>query len=80
MHRRRSKSAKADAPDADKSRKALGGRGAQYYWLHYAFKQDKTAAAIPELKAAAALLKGEDDQAYARALYGLGFAYGKLNS
>ncbi|HET7891815.1 MAG TPA: hypothetical protein VFL34_09830, partial [Candidatus Sulfotelmatobacter sp.] len=42
-------------------------------------KQDKSAAAIPDLKAAAALLKGQDDQQYARALYGLGFAYGKLN-
>ena len=42
-------------------------------------KQEKTAAAIPELKAAAVLLKGQDDQQYARALYGLGFAYGKLN-
>jgi hypothetical protein len=25
------------------------------------------------------LLRGQDDQPYARALYGLGFAYGKLN-
>jgi hypothetical protein len=45
----------------------------------YAFKQDKTAAAISELKAAAALLKGQDDQQYARALYGLGYSYGKLS-
>ncbi len=45
----------------------------------YAFKQDKTTAAIPELKTAAGLLKGHDDQQYARALYGLGYAYGKLN-
>jgi tetratricopeptide (TPR) repeat protein len=42
-------------------------------------KQEKTAASIPELKSAASLLKGQDDQQYARALYGLGFAYGKLN-
>ena len=42
-------------------------------------KQDKTAAAIPEFKSASALLKGQDEQQYARALYGLGFAYGKLN-
>jgi hypothetical protein len=42
-------------------------------------KQDKTTAAIPELKSAAALLKGEDDQQYAVVLYRLGFAYAKLN-
>ena len=29
--------------------------------------------------AAAALTKSQDEQQYARALYGLGFAYGKLN-
>jgi hypothetical protein len=45
----------------------------------YVFKQDKTTAAIPELRAAAGLLKGQDDQQYARALYGLGYAYGKLS-
>jgi tetratricopeptide (TPR) repeat protein len=42
-------------------------------------KQYKTAAAIPELKTAVALLKGLDDQQYAIALYRLGFAYAKLN-
>jgi hypothetical protein len=42
-------------------------------------KQEKTAASIPELRTASTLLKGQDDQQYARALYGLGFAYGKLN-
>ena len=42
-------------------------------------KQDKSTSAIPELKTAAGLLKGQDEQLYARALYGLGFAYGKLN-
>jgi predicted Zn-dependent protease len=42
-------------------------------------RQEKTAAAIPELKSATALLKGEDDQSYALAMYRLGFAYGKLN-
>jgi hypothetical protein len=42
-------------------------------------KQDKTPAAIPELKSAAALLKGQDDQQYAVALYRLGFAYAKSN-
>jgi len=70
--------AKADAPDADKSRKVSGG--VAHCTIGWAYlKQEKTAAAIPELKAAAELLKGEEEQQYARALYGLGFAYGKLN-
>lgn len=70
--------AKADAPDADKSRKLSAG--AAYSTIGWAYlKQDKTTAAIPELKTAAGLLKGQDEQQYARALYGLGFAYGKLN-
>jgi predicted Zn-dependent protease len=42
-------------------------------------KQDKTAAAIPELKSASVLLKGQDDQQYAIVMYRLGFAYAKLN-
>lgn len=70
--------AKADAPDADKSRKLSAG--AAHNTIGWAYlKQEKTTAAIPELKAASGLLKGQDDQQYARALYGLGFAYGKLN-
>jgi tetratricopeptide (TPR) repeat protein len=70
--------AKADDPDADKSRKLSAGMA--HSILGYAFiKQDKTAAAIPELKMSAALLKGQDDQQYAIALYRLGFAYAKLN-
>ena len=70
--------AKPDAADADKSHKVAAG--AAHNTIGWAnLKQDKTAAAIPELKSAAALLKGQDDQQYARALYGLGFAYGKLN-
>ena len=71
--------AKPDAPDADKSRKLSAGVAHTIVGYVYAFKQDKTAAAIPELKTAAGLLKGQDDQQYARALYGLGYAYGKLN-
>ena len=71
--------AKADAPDADKSRKLSAGVAHTIVGYTYAFKQDKTSAAIPELRAAAGLLKGQDDQQYARALYGLGYAYGKLN-
>jgi tetratricopeptide (TPR) repeat protein len=70
--------AKADAPDADRSRKLSAGIG--HSTLGYAYmKQDKTAAAVPELKAASGLLKGQDDQQYAIALYRLGFAYAKLN-
>ena len=70
--------AKADAPDADKSRKLSAG--AAHNTIGWAYlKQEKTTPAIPELRAAAALTKGQDEQQYARALYGLGFAYGKLN-
>jgi tetratricopeptide (TPR) repeat protein len=70
--------AKADAPDADKSRKVSAGVAHNTMGWAY-LKQDKPASAIPELKAASDLLKGQDDQQYAKALYGLGFAYGKLN-
>ena len=70
--------AKADAPDADASRKASAG--AAHSTIGYVYmKQDKTAAAIPELKSATTLLKGADEQSYAVALYRLGFAYAKLN-
>jgi tetratricopeptide (TPR) repeat protein len=70
--------AKPDAPDADKSRKLAAG--AAHNTIGWAYlKQDKMTPAIPELKSASALSKGEDDQQYARALYGLGFAYAKLN-
>jgi tetratricopeptide (TPR) repeat protein len=70
--------AKADAPDADRSRKVSAG--VAYSTLGYAnMKQEKTAAAIPELKSASVLLKGQDDQQYAIAMYRLGFAYAKLN-
>lgn len=70
--------AKADAPDADKSRKISAGIAHNTIGWAY-LKQEKSAPAIPELKSASALLKGQDDQQYAKALYGLGFAYGKLN-
>jgi tetratricopeptide (TPR) repeat protein len=70
--------AKADAPDADKSRKISAGVSHSTIGFAY-LKQEKTAAAVPELKSATALLKGQDDQQYGRAMYGLGFAYGKLN-
>jgi len=70
--------AKADAPDADRSRKISAG--VAHSTLGYALmKQDKTAASIPELKSATELLKGQDEQSYAVAGYRLGFAYAKLN-
>jgi tetratricopeptide (TPR) repeat protein len=70
--------AKADEPDADKTHKTSAG--AAHSTLGYAYlKQDKTAAAIPELKSAVAFLKGADDQQCSIALYRLGFAYAKLN-
>jgi len=70
--------AKADSPDADRARKVSAG--AAHSTLGYALmKQDKTAAAIPELKSASALLKGQDDQQFEIAMYRLGFAYAKLN-
>lgn len=70
--------AKPDAPDADKSHKVYGGTAHNIVGWAY-LNEEKTTPAIPELKAAAALLKGQDDQGYARALYGLGFAYAKLD-
>ena len=70
--------AKPDAPDADKTRKISAGVAHNTIGWAY-LKQEKTAASIPELKTASALLKGQEEQQYARALYGLGFAYGKLN-
>jgi tetratricopeptide (TPR) repeat protein len=70
--------AKADEPDADKSRKLSAGMA--HSILGYAYiKQDKTSAGVPELRSAAGLLKGQDDQQYSIALYRLGFAYAKLN-
>ena len=70
--------AKADEPDADRSRKLSAGMA--HSILGYAYiKQDKTATAIPELKSAVELLKGQDDQQYSIALYRLGFAFAKLN-
>ena len=71
--------ANADAPDADKPRKISAG--VAHNIIGFAdLKQEKTASSIPELKVAVALLEGQgEDQQYARALYGLGFAYGKLD-
>ncbi len=70
--------AKADDPDADRSRRLSAG--VAHSIVGYAdIKEDKTAAGIPELKSAVDLLKGQDDQQYSIALYRLGFAYAKLN-
>jgi tetratricopeptide (TPR) repeat protein len=70
--------AKATEPDADRSRKLSAG--VAHSTLGYAYmKQEKTLAAIPELKSGAVLLKGQDDIAYATALYRLGYAYAKVN-
>jgi tetratricopeptide (TPR) repeat protein len=70
--------AKEHEPDADRTRKLSAG--VAHSTLGYAYmKQDKTAAAIPELKSASVLLKGQDDAAYATALYRLGYAYAKTN-
>jgi tetratricopeptide (TPR) repeat protein len=70
--------ANADAPDADKSRKISAGVAHSTVGWTY-LKQEKWASAVPQLKAASDLFKGQDDQQYARALYGLGFAYAKLS-
>jgi tetratricopeptide (TPR) repeat protein len=70
--------AKASAADADTAHKISAG--VAHSTLGYAYmKQEKTTLALPELKAATGLLKGQDDQQYAIAAYRLGFAYGKLN-
>jgi tetratricopeptide (TPR) repeat protein len=72
------KEAKADAADADRSSRLSAG--VAHSTLGYAYmKQDKTAAAVPELKTSADLLKGQDEQQYAIALYRLGYAYAKLS-
>lgn len=69
--------AKADAPDADKSRKVSAGVAHSALGRVYA-KQEKTLPSITELKLATGLLKGQDDQQYAFAAYFLGWDYAKL--
>jgi tetratricopeptide (TPR) repeat protein len=70
--------ANADAPDADRSRKISAG--AAHSTIGYAYmKENKTAAAIPELKSASTLLKSLDDQQFSIAMYRLGYAYAKLD-
>jgi tetratricopeptide (TPR) repeat protein len=69
---------KADAPDADRSRKLSAGM-AQSTIGYALMKQDKTAVAVAHLKTASELLRGQDDVSCATALYRLGYAYAKLN-
>ena len=70
--------AKADDPSADKTRKVSAGVAHSALGRTYA-KQGKTLPSITELKSAAMLLKGQDDQQYAVAAYYLGWDYAKLN-
>ena len=70
--------AKADAPDADQSRKVSAGVAHSTLGQVYA-KQEKTAPSITELKSAVSLLKGQDEQQYAVAAYYLGWNYAKVN-
>ena len=68
--------AKADAPDATRSQKLSAGvaHSAMGYAL---MRQEKTPAAITELKSATELLK-DDPGSCQMALYRLGYAYAKL--
>ena len=70
--------AKADDPNAEKSKKISAGVAHSVAGRAYA-KQEKTAQSITELKSATALLKGQDDQQYAVAAYYLGWDYAKAN-
>jgi len=70
--------ANGEAPDADQSRKLSAGVAHSILGYSY-IKQEKTEASVPELTKAVALLKGQDEQQYAIALYRLGFGYAKLN-
>ncbi|MBV9182870.1 MAG: hypothetical protein JO356_16295 [Acidobacteria bacterium] len=70
--------AKAEQPDADRSRKVSAGVAHSILGRVYA-KQEKTVPSITELKSAIALLKGQDEQQYAVSAYFLGWDYAKLN-
>ena len=70
--------AKADAPDADSNRKLAAGTA--HTALGFGLmKQEKNAAAIGELKAAVALLKG-DPVGSQKASYFLAYAYAKTKN
>jgi len=69
--------ANADAADANETRKLSAG--VAYSAMGFALiRQEKVAAAIPELKRGAELLK-QDPGSYSTVLYRLGYAYAKLN-
>jgi hypothetical protein len=70
--------AKADAPDADKSRKISAGIAHCVMGRAYA-NEGKTLPSIAELKSAIDLLKDQDEQQYTVAAYFLGWDYAKLN-
>lgn len=70
--------AKAEDPNADKSKKISAGVAHSIAGRAYA-KQEKTAQSITELKSATVLLKGQDDQQYGVAAYYLGWNYAKVN-
>jgi len=71
--------AKADDPAADRAHKVSAGVAHSILGRVYA-KQQKTQAAIAELKSAVALLRGQDDQQFALAAYYLGWEYAKVNA
>ena len=70
--------AKADAPDAEKTRKVYAGSAHCILGRVYA-NQGKTLPSVTELKSATTLLKGQDEQQFAVAAYYLGWDYAKLN-
>ena len=70
--------AKAEAADADKSRRISAGIAHCVMGRAYT-NEGKTLPSIAELKSATTLLKGEDEQQFALASYFLGWAYAKLN-
>src|SRR5258708_1648827 len=69
--------AKADHPNADKSKKVSAEVAHCVMGRAYA-NQGKTMPSIAEMKSANALLKGQDDGQYAIAAYFLGWDYAKL--
>ena len=71
--------AKADDPAADHARKVSAGVAHSILGRVYA-KQSRTSASITELKAAVALLRGQDEQQFAVAGYFLGWDYAKVSS
>lgn len=78
MARKAIELANAESADADRARKLSAG--VAHSSLGYALmRQEKTAASVAEFRKATGLLKGEDANTYALALYRLGYALAKLN-